>query len=393
MNKIAVILPNIFPHNTGDIANFSELINQLVIEGNKVLLICPKNNDSSNKTHPLSPQVDIIRIPYVPPRLTQINNGLKINHYFRLLFFLSVEFFTVLWTLITKRVRCVIIRHSILTIQLPLILRLFGVRSIADGELVVDFFRDQINSIIIRAVTAYERRAIKLYTFFKVSTPNHKKALQNFGLEKEKILIIPVSMNIDKIPKFEIKDIPEHTFGYIGTFDKWQGVDILLNAFELLLKKIPNAKLYLIGGTGSDADAIKEILDKKNSPNVIFIPSVPREILWEKYMKKFRIIIIPRPKLSNTFDTVLPMKLVESFASGKPVIVMDIPVMREMPKNTIEISPSSEPSSLANTMEKLSIDKEKMNKLSKAALSYSTEFDIRNHVKKITSALSLENHK
>ncbi len=391
MKKIAMIFPSPFPNNTGDVANFSEIANQLVIEGNKVFLICPKNPDSKGKSHQFSPKVEIIRIPFVPPRLTEIKNELKLSHYLRLFFFLTIEIFTVFWTLISRRIGYVIIRHHILTIQLPLLLRILGTKSIADGELIIDYFKGKINSNIFRLVAFYEKRAIKLYTFFKVSTPNHQKALQQFGLPKERILIIPVSMNLNNIPQHKIQDIPEHTFGYFGAFEKWQGVDILLNGFELVLKNLPKAKLYLVGGTGSYADTIMEKLRGKFSSNVIFIPSVSREVLWKKFFGKFRIIIIPRPKLKNSFDTILPMKLVESFAAGKPVIVMDIPVMKEIPENTVVISPSSDPSSLAKTMETLSKNDEKMIEISKNALKYSTNFDIRDQVKKIINALDSNN--
>ena len=159
----------------------------------------------------------------------------------------------------------------------------------------------------------------------------------------------------------------------------------------MVLKNLPNAKLYLVGGTGSYADTIMEKLRGKFSSNVIFIPSVSREVLWKKFFGKFRIIIIPRPKLKNSFDTILPMKLVESFAAGKPVIVMDIPVMKEIPENTVVISPSSDPSSLAKTMETLSKNDEKMIEISKNALKYSTNFDIRDQVKKIINALDSNN--
>jgi glycosyltransferase involved in cell wall biosynthesis len=383
--QIVIISPAEFPGTAGDTANFSEMIRHLSIEL-KVLLICPKNSDSNNKDLGFSSNVEIIRIPYRPSRLKQSKKEFKLKTYFQLFFFLLVEFFTVLETLARKRTRFVFVRHSILTLHLPIIFRLFSIRVIADGELISDLFRDDVNQKILWLLKKYEKNVLKCYTYYKVSTLNQAENLQKFGFPKEKILIIPVGINIKKIPKFSIEEIPEHTFGYFGVLEKWQGVDLLLKGFELLLKKIPNATLFIIG-EGSMKESLIETVTKNNlSSNVIFT-SVPREVLFQEYFKKFRIVVIPRPKQNDSTDTILPIKLVESFAAGKPVIVMNIPVMREIPENTICIVESSSPEALAKAMEKLSLDNKKMKEYAEAGLISSRNYDIEDKMKKLVSSL------
>ena len=391
VKKIVVISPSKFPGKTGDSANYMEIINQLDSEGFKVFLICPKNPVSKNQFNSISSNVEIVRIPFIPPRLEKIKDKAKVTDYIRFLIFSFLELLTVLWVVRRKKIKYALVRHDILTIQLPFFFKLLKMKTIADGALLEEVLKNKTKGIIYNFVKRYEKKVVNCYNFFKVSSESHLINLQKTGFPKEKILKIPIGVNLEKIPKFPLDEIPEHTFGYIGVFEKWQGVDMLLDGFEILKKKIPTAKLYLIGGTGSLSDTIiQTIRRKKFSSNVIFVPSVPREVLWEKYFRKFRIIVIPRPKLNNSMDTIMPMKLIESFAAGKIVIVMDLPIMREIPKNTVEIVPSSEPSSLAKTMENLSMNNEKMNTNSKAALDYSTNFDIRKQVKKIIYSLEKE---
>jgi len=388
MNKkqIAVITPSRFPGNTGDTTHFSEIVNQLILEGFDVTLICPKNPSSYDKNLEISSDVDIIRIPYVPPRLEQIQNGFEAKHYLRLILFLLAESHTVFWTLLRKKIKNVLIRHHILTIQLPLIIKLLGIRTIADGELISSISHPDLSSTLLRLVKSYEKKVIKFYKFWKINTLHQGELLGKFGFPKQRMLLTNVGVNIERVPKFPIEEIPEHTFGYFGVLERWQGVDILLKGFELLLKKIPNAILYIIGN-GSLKKSLEETVNQNNlSSNVIFA-SVSRKVLWNEYFRKFRIVVIPRPKDIGSADTIIPIKLVESFASKKPTIVTKIAVMQNIPKNCVVAVPPSDPESLANAMKELSMNDEKMKRQATAAFTFATNFDIKDEIKKTTHML------
>jgi glycosyltransferase involved in cell wall biosynthesis len=382
--QIAVISPAKFPGRTGDATHYWEIINQLIVEGFKVVLVCPKNEDPEEMVTPHN--LEIIRVPYQPPRLHQISGSFKTKHYIQVLFFLLLESLTVFYILKSKRIKHVIVRHSVLTMQLPLIFRLLKVRAIADGETIVDLFKGKINTKLLNLIKNYEKKMIGIYAYYKSSSETQGQKLQEYGIPKDRILIIPVTININKIPKFPIEEIPEHTFGYFGVIERRQGVDILLNAFELILKKIPSAILFILG-EGALKDELKEFVLRKNlSQNVIF-DSVSREVLLNEYFKKFRIVVIPRPKQSDSTDHILPIKMIESLAAGKPTIVFDIPVMKEFSRETVVVVPSSDPESLANAMEELSLDVSKMKDYAEAAHELSIRYDIGTNIKKLINAL------
>jgi len=388
-NIIALITPAKFPGNAGDTANYSEIIKSLILEGLKVLLICPKGKPSkhSDKSYGHSSRLTITRIPYEPPRLEDFKKQSKFKLYLELLLFLVVESFAVSWTLKSKKIKYVYMRHSILTIHLPIILRLIGMKVIADGELITDSLSLQISPRLSKLIRVYEKRTINLYGYFKVSTHSQAENLVELGFSKEKIIVMPVSINIDEMPKFSMGSIPEHTFGYFGVLEQWQGVDILLKGFQILHKKIPNSVLYIIG-EGSIKKKLKQIVyNGELVRSVIFVDGVPRETLWNDYFGKFRIVVIPRPKQNNSVDYILPIKLVESLAAGKPIIAVDLPVMREIPNHPILLVSSADPLSIANAMEMLSRDKTRLTEQSKAALDSAVNYDIKRNIKKLTSVL------
>ena len=388
--KIAVISPAEFPGKAGDTANYSEIINQLSSEGFQVLLICPKNSHPNERNLGISSGVKIIRIPYEPPRLKQTSNRLKPRHYLRLLLFLFLESLVVLWVLANKQIRYAIVRHGISTIPLPVICRLLRIRSVADGELVCDSLKDKINPWVLNLLKLYERKIVRFYTYFKVPTHSQFENLRKFGLPKEKILIIPIGINIDRIPKFSVDEIPEHTFGYFGSLERWAGVDILLEAFKLLVMKIPKAKLFIIGD-GSLKNNFEEMVIRNNlSANVVFT-SVSREELWHTYFRKFRITVNPMPKQINSMDSNLPIKVIESLAAGKPTIAMDIPSSKEIQEGAVFIVPTENSESLAQAMETLSTNKEIMKRYAEMALATSINYDISDKIKKLVTALVDDN--
>ncbi len=389
MTKVVVISPSKFPGTTGDTANYSEIVNQLAKDGFKVFLICPKNPDAKNQTLSLSKDVEIIRIPFLPPRLQEIKDKVKTSDYFRLLIFLFIELLTV-WSVVTrKKIRYGIIRHDILTIQLPFFLKIFRIRTIADGETLDEILKNKTKKIFFKLLQRYEKRAIKYYNFFKVTSDGHLNNLKKLGFPKSKILMIPIGINLDNIPVYPIEEIPKHTFGYFGVLEEWQGLDILIDGFQLLQKKIPNAKLYILGEGSLKSQLKKKVVENNLSSNVIF-NSVTRDVLFNEYFKKFRIVVIPRPKQKDSKDEIIPIKLIESFAAAKPIIVMDIPIMRKFPKNAVYIVESSDAESLANAMEELSYNENKMNQFSKNAFEVSKNYDIQSMVKKIENSLFYE---
>ena len=264
-----------------------------------------------------------------------------------------METFTVIKVIAKFRNSSIFMRHSILTIHLPLLLKILNRRVVADGEFVSDSLVNVIHPFWYKFLNRMEKKLINLYSAFKVSTQSQARSLEEQRLLRGKIIIIPVSVDTDKVPKYPVDRIPRKTFGYFGVLEDWQGVNILLQAFKLLVNAVPDALLYIIGDGSSKQYLEQFALENNLSKNVLFVGSISREKLWDEYFQKFRVVVIPRPRQNNSLDHILPIKLVESLAAGKPVIAMDIDVMREIPYNAILLVRHPEPNLFAEAMETL----------------------------------------
>ena len=76
--EIVIITASRFPGFSGDTANYTEIMNELIAIGHRVILVCPKVGDQ--QPHPNN--LTIVRIPFSPPRLRYIDqtNRLKSLH-------------------------------------------------------------------------------------------------------------------------------------------------------------------------------------------------------------------------------------------------------------------------------------------------------------------------
>jgi glycosyltransferase involved in cell wall biosynthesis len=97
--------------------------------------------------------------------------------------------------------------------------------------------------------------------------------------------------------------------GYIGGFQKWQGIETLPMAADLLRNE---NILFLIVGAPK--------MERKG--NILYLCHVPREEIPSIY-RLCDLLLLPRPKHPAT-EIAAPTKLGEYAASGRPLLVTDV---------------------------------------------------------------------
>ncbi len=106
---------------------------------------------------------------------------------------------------------------------------------------------------------------------------------------------------------------------YVGNLEPYQGIDLLLDSFELLLNDGRCADLIIIGGEPNDMAKYKEIAKlKKIDENVHFLGKKPVEDL-PFYLAEADILVSPRIKGENT-----PMKIYSYMYSAKPIVATNL---------------------------------------------------------------------
>lgn len=106
---------------------------------------------------------------------------------------------------------------------------------------------------------------------------------------------------------------------YAGTLEPYQGIDILLGAFEEVVQKAPDAFLVIAGGTPVQVRRYKAMAEAQGiSEAVRFTGRIPQAEA-KRLVKKASLLVSPRSEGTNT-----PLKIYEQLASGIPLVATDI---------------------------------------------------------------------
>ena len=159
------------------------------------------------------------------------------------------------------------------------------------------------------------------------------KCLIEAGVSKDKVFVAENGTDlsrfypIDRIQaKIDSGLDPSHLhIGFLGTITPWQGVDVLLRAAAMLVKRYPNLRI-VVGGSGGNIKAQQALAQDLNlSDVVIFLGWVP-SAKANMVINSFDIAVAPY-HLPPDRPIGSPVKLRDYAAAGRPVVAADYPVI------------------------------------------------------------------
>jgi glycosyltransferase involved in cell wall biosynthesis len=366
------------PGTSGDSSHNLELIKKFRQKGLEVFLLCywnPQCRVFDKKMKGMG--INVVRIPFAPPSLLDAVNKTYFSNFMKLLSYYLVECFTVLVVLSKERVRDhVIVRCVPRTLPVSFVLRILRINCMAEtAELPMGTNNPSLGSGVKSVLLEIESKALRSYTWFKVPGYEQLEYLERLGIPREKIIVLPAGVNLQDMPRaINLSDIPPATFGFFGTLEPHQGVDILVKAFSTVVKAFPNSKLYVVGN-GTMKASLKHLTEGLQlSGNVVFVDAIDREVLWREYFPKFRAVVIPRPE--SVASSLVPMKLIESLAAGKIIITTPIKSAEHIIESCAIIVPYSDINSLATAMLNITADENLQMELSRKSVEAASSFEI-----------------
>jgi glycosyltransferase involved in cell wall biosynthesis len=112
--------------------------------------------------------------------------------------------------------------------------------------------------------------------------------------------------------------------GFVGWFDNWDRLDLLIDAMHALAKTHPTLRLLLVGDGPVAAELRAHVEHLRLQDRVIMTGAVPRDEV-PHYIDAMDICVLPD---SNPYGS--PMVLFEFMALGKAVIAPDLPPIRDV---------------------------------------------------------------
>ncbi len=102
---------------------------------------------------------------------------------------------------------------------------------------------------------------------------------------------------------------------YTGTFEAYQGLDLLFAAARVVLAARPDARFVLAGGRPEQVDqAKKQASEQGVADSVVFAGQRPAEEIPE-YLDAADVLVSPRSHGTNT-----PLKIYQYLRSGRPIV-------------------------------------------------------------------------
>ncbi|MEM4619029.1 MAG: glycosyltransferase family 4 protein [Desulfurococcaceae archaeon] len=249
-----------------------------------------------------------------------------------------------------------------------------------------------IKLVIKKFVTILDRLALNKARRIAVHNLLFYKKLVKLRLAKHHDVPLEIPPGVDLHLMEKVKKVAKRkkdqnliNIGFVGTLTWWQGADILVQAVALLRTKYPAVKLYFIGD-GELRTKIERECKALNIPCEItgFLPH--EEAL--RYLGLLDIVVIPR-KRTITTESTIPLKLIESWAIGVPVVMTAHEALKQKYKDgedVLYVEPV--PEDVARKIMVLLSSKDIREKLSKKGIINAKEFNYEIIVSKIIKSLN-----
>jgi len=180
------------------------------------------------------------------------------------------------------------------------------------------------------------------------------------------IVVLHEGINLRKYRPDLNNKFKEPTFIYVGRLVKYKGVQDLLRAFKIVVKKYPKARLYIVG-RGPFMSALKKLADELSiTDNVIFTGFISEE---EKIKLLQRAHVLVMPSWQEGWAT----PVIEANACGTPAIASDAKGVKETISEGVNglIFRCRDYKELAEKMMKI----DELIKLSRSAYEFAKKYD------------------
>lgn len=201
----------------------------------------------------------------------------------------------------------------------------------------VDHGTTREGSLRYRVTRQLETRAIRQADHVFTICEGLRSDIAARGIAPEKITVIPNAVDVES---FAPDGVADETLkaqlglagctvvGFIGSFYAYEGLDLLLDAFPLVLFQLPDVRILLVGG-GPQEEALKEQAKRLGiADKVVFAGRVPHADV-QRYYDLVDVLAYPRHSMRLT-ELVTPLKPLEAMAQGRLLVASDVGGHREL---------------------------------------------------------------
>ncbi|MDO8503214.1 MAG: glycosyltransferase family 4 protein [bacterium] len=184
-------------------------------------------------------------------------------------------------------------------------------------------------------------------------------AVKSLGIKDQKIAYCPPGMNLDRFHKTVSRadareklqlPINKFIFSYFGSLTKEKGVLDLVEAAKLVKREVQKEISIILFAVWKGSGQHQKIKEEIESLNLSYLKLVEKYVDIPTLLAASDAVILPQQTGHGT--TIPPISIIETLASGKPLITTGILGVKEsLNSNNHILIPPRDPSSIAHAME------------------------------------------
>lgn len=242
----------------------------------------------------------------------------------------------------------------------------------------------------------FKKAGVKLITI----SEGLKKEFEAFGFDSILVAHDGVDLNEFNISKSKEDcrsslQLPQDKkiIGYVGqlrTMGMEKGIESLIEAYIHLRQSSSNLTMVVVGGSGKDLQAYKNIIKQKvlSEDDILFTGQKEHSMI-PMFLKSFDVLTMPFPDTKHYASYMSPLKLFEYMASGRPIIASNLPTVAEVlnSTNAVLVKPGDS-EALAQGISEILTNPELAERLSRQALQDAQEYSWKKRAQHIIRFIS-----
>jgi PEP-CTERM/exosortase A-associated glycosyltransferase len=233
------------------------------------------------------------------------------------------------------------------------------------------------NSWKYQTVRALETWACRYADHLAVLCQGIKDELVRRGIASEKITIVPNAVNPEEfspdgraVVSLDKRMEGKKVIGFAGSFYRWEGLDLLIQALARLAAARSDVVLLLVGEGAVESELRTEVKNLGLNDLVI----MPGKLSHHEVRKVYTlsdVLVYPRHSIRVT-EMVTPLKPLEAMSMGRAVVASDIGGHREIIRHgcTGLLVPPGDVTQLAETLNRVLDDSDLRQRLGRAAAAW-----------------------
>lgn len=260
-------------------------------------------------------------------------------------------------------------------LDLPFIYEMRGLKQLLEGARFPGFESSERGRYFETVELAVARRADRLF----VITAALGAVMADLGVDPGVISVVPNGVHTDQFrPRGRDRALEAETglsgktvIGYVGGFVHYEGLELLLQAVDLLRRDRPNVHLLLVGD-GAHARAVEAEARRLGlGPDILTMPGRVPHAEVDRWLSLIDITPFPRVPMP-VCELISPIKPFEAMAMSKAVVVSDVAALTEIVADEVtgRHFAKGSSSSLAEVLRDLVDDPDQRTRLGTAAADW-----------------------